>query len=232
MPLSKAERRAILSCALFEGLNGPGLTDALSRMGARRRRYAEGELIFPAGGRLTRCGIVLSGEVMISSADSGERSVRIDRFGPGKLFGHAMVCAGIAESPVEMRCAADCTVLWLDLSPVLDCGETVCRTLALNLMRDFARQNVLLSVKVRILSQKRLRPRIRLWLLDQPAGEDGVIRLPFSKTEWASQLGVDRTALARELSRMRDEGLIEVGRREIRLLRELPGDDRRPEGKE
>ena len=28
------------------------------------------------------------------------------------------------------------------------------------------------------------------------------------------------------------EGLIEVGRREIRLLRELPRDDRRPEGKE
>ena len=44
------------------------------------------------------------------------------------------------------------------------------------------------------------------------------VTLPVNRTELAASLGVDRAALARELARMRDEGLIAVNRRRVCLL--------------
>ena len=47
---------------------------------------------------------------------------------------------------------------------------------------------------------------------------DGEVTLPMNRTALAAYLGVDRTALAREVTRMQEEGLISVNKRRVRLL--------------
>ena len=43
-------------------------------------------------------------------------------------------------------------------------------------------------------------------------------RLPFTYTDLADYLGVDRSAMTRELKNLKDEGIIEVTNRRITLL--------------
>ena len=91
-------------------------------------------------------------------------------------------------------------------------------TLASNLLRDFARQNFFLNRKLRIMSQKRLRDRVKVYLRGQGVAPDGVICVPFSRSEWAEFMGVNRSALSRELSNMQAEGILEIVGKDVRIL--------------
>lgn len=90
--------------------------------------------------------------------------------------------------------------------------------IALNLMQDFARRSLFLNQKIRIMGQKKLRDKLKIYFASFPGSESGSIHLPFSRTELAEYLYADRSALSRELSRMREEGLIDWTGREIHIL--------------
>ena len=72
--------------------------------------------------------------------------------------------------------------------------------------------------KIAMLTQKTLRENIMDYLRHQALLQGSAdIRLPISKRELADYLGVQRPSLFRELKKMKDEGLIEVSNRMIRL---------------
>ena len=48
--------------------------------------------------------------------------------------------------------------------------------------------------------------------------ENGVITLPYNKTELAQFLGVNRSSLSRELNQICDSGLIEMKKNKIKIL--------------
>ena len=52
-----------------------------------------------------------------------------------------------------------------------------------------------------------------------PDGRGVVVEIPFNREELADFLVVDRSALSRELGKLRDEGLIRFERNRFELLR-------------
>ena len=72
--------------------------------------------------------------------------------------------------------------------------------------------------KITMLTQKTLRENLMDYLKQQSIiqGSSKIV-LPFSKKELADYLGVQRPSLFRELKKMKDEGIIEISKRTIRL---------------
>ena len=87
-----------------------------------------------------------------------------------------------------------------------------------NLMQDMAQQLLFFNTKVRILAQKRLRDRLKIYLQTLTPDNKGCYHLLYSRTELADFLCVDRSALSRELCRMRDEKLLEFSGAKIKIL--------------
>ena len=81
-----------------------------------------------------------------------------------------------------------------------------------------AQQLLFFNTKVRILAQKRLRDRLKIYLQTLTPDEKGCYSLPYTRTELADFLCVDRSALSRELCRMRDEGILDFSGAKIHLL--------------
>ncbi len=63
-----------------------------------------------------------------------------------------------------------------------------------------------------------MRDKLKLYFNTLPKQKSGVRKLPLSKTELASFLYADRSALSRELSRMQEEGIIAMEGKEIVIL--------------
>ncbi len=73
--------------------------------------------------------------------------------------------------------------------------------------------------KIAMLMQKTLRENLMDYLTQQAGVQGSVdVRLPISKKELVDCLGVQRPSLFRELKKMKDEGLIDVSNRIIRIL--------------
>lgn len=153
--------------------------------------------------------------------DENGNQISICRFCPGEVFGAELACTGWTTSPVCLRASSGCTVMQLDFSALLSQKTLTCpcrMQVTANLMQDMAQQLLFFNTKVRILAQKRLRDRLKIYLQTLTPDEKGCYSLPYTRTELADFLCVDRSALSRELCRMRDERILDFSGAKIHLL--------------
>lgn len=219
--LKEKDMALLAGCELFRGIAEAELPDALRWLNTAEKTYQKGEMVFMIGDTMTHAGIVLEGTVSVSFLDESDNSVNMNVFSQGNLFGESLAYLGGNKSPVQMEASSKCRIAFFDFKAVMSAKEFsrgYQATLTSNLLRDFARQNFFLNRKLRIMSQKRLRDRVKVYLRGQGIAPDGLICVPFSRNEWAEFMGVNRSALSRELSNMQAEGILEVVGKDVRLL--------------
>lgn len=206
----------------FRGVPADRCADVIRALDGMTRTYRKGEVIRNAGDELAWFGVVRTGEVQAGVFD-GEHDQIIERFGAGEVFGEAIALTN-QRCPVEIRAVRDTKVVLIRVAPLFaghmrPAAAPYVTHLLANLMRDMAEKLVTLNFKLRILREPRLRERVLLYLRNLSGASPGAVRLPYTRAELANYLGVDRSALSRELGRMQDDGLIRLDGREVELLR-------------
>ncbi len=218
---SSQDLSCITNCALFRGVSGDEFEAALEFLCASEKSYKKNTMIFLIGDPFRYAGLVLEGTVELSFLDEGDNSVNMNHFSVGSIYGESLACAEEARSPVQMQALTDCRILFLDLKRIVkaDClAPGYQSVIGANLLRDFARQNVFLNQKVRIMSQRKLRDKLKVFFRQQTMTGEGAIRLRFNRNQLAEFLGVNRSALSRELSMMQEEGILTVEGNHFRIL--------------
>lgn len=207
--------------ALFQGMADGDIRRLLDCLHCPVRRYGRGEFLWHAGDAVPMAGIVLSGGVDAVQYGEDGRAVLTARQEQGGVFGDLLMAAGQA-SPLSLVASAEgAEVLFLPLEGILsDCGRGCACHVALrrSLLAETSRKFWQLRQRVAYLTEPQLRRRILLFLRDRrdETGSD-YFRVPYSRQEMASLLGVNRSALSRELGRMQREGLLEFYRSSFRL---------------
>lgn len=85
-----------------------------------------------------------------------------------------------------------------------------------NMLGIFAHKAFFLTRRVSLLSSGSLRRKLAALLLEHRR-TDGSLALTMNREQMADYLGVTRPSLSRELSAMRDEGLLHIEGRSIRV---------------
>lgn len=188
----------------------------LGCLDARERRFAQGAYIHRMGDVIKTVGLVLDGGVRIESVDVWGNVSVIGVAGPGELFGEAY--AAVLDEPlmVDVVAAQDCTVLFLSLPKVLATCSHACpfhARASANMTAIIARRSLALSRRILHVAPKTIRGKVLAYLSDmsERAGSRE-FDIPFDRQQLADYLGVDRSALSAELSRMQKAGLIETKR--------------------
>ena len=213
---------SIRKCYLFDGIKDEQLTEAIKLLNGRIRKVEKDDFIVQLGGVLRNAGLLLKGKIESSFQNENYDQITMHTFGGGYLFGEAIVINSAKNSPVQVRAVEDSIVLFIDLSAIYqsEIASTLRMILAENLIKSLARKNLILNQKVRILSQKSLRDRILVYLGTLPKDKNGFVKIPFTQTALAEHLGVNRSALSRELGRMQKEELLTVEGKKINLLKQ------------
>lgn len=212
---------------IFQPIPAEELPDLLTLLNAQLRHFSKDETIYNQGQLERMSGVVLKGMAELHFCDENYNLVNLIHLKEGELFGAAMLLAGQRSLPMELLALTDCEVLFLDFSKLIAPDGTVPADLSLaahqltaSLLQEFARRLQFLNTRVRILSQRRLRDKVKVYLQGLPRTGDGVISLPMNRNRLAEYLSVDRSALSRELSHLQHDGLLEVRGRTVRLLDE------------
>ena len=210
---------SIRKCYLFDGIKDEQLTEAIKLLNGRIRKVEKDDFIVQLGGVLQNAGLLLKGKIESSFQNENYDQITMHTFTGGYLFGEALVINDAKNSPVQVRAVEDSIVLFIDLSAIYqsEIASTLRMILAENLIKSLARKNLILNQKVRILSQKSLRDRILIYLGTLPKDKNGFVKIPFTQTALAEYLGVNRSALSRELGRMQNEKLLIVDGRRMKL---------------
>ena len=209
-------------CPLFAGISRQELGQMLSCLDGKITGIAKGNPVFLEGDRAEFVGVVLSGVVQIVRDDYyGNRSV-LTVVSPGGLFGEAFACAGVETLPVSAMVLQDCTVLLLDCRRVLTGCSNACpfhSRLVRNLLQGIAQKNLMLTQKIRCMSQKTTQEKLMEFLLEQ-AKQQGSAEfvIPYDRQALADYLGVERSAMSAEISKLKKAGRIDCSGSRFRVL--------------
>ena len=200
-------------CALFEGREERELSEMLACLGAVQSRWGKGQTILAEGDPAERFGIVLEGSLQVLREDYyGNRSL-LAVVHPGELFAEAFACAGVEQIPVSVVAAEECCVLMMERHRVLALCGNACgfhNQLVSNLLRVVSGKNLMLNRKIEIMSHKTTREKLMTYLLWQAKEKDSrEFAIPFDRQGLADYLGVERSAMSAELSKLGKEGVME-----------------------
>lgn len=214
--------RALLNSPLFEGIKNDDIDKLLPCLDATQRTYRKQELLIMSGNTVEFIGIVLKGTVRILREDMFGNRLILGDAEQYDMFGEAFACTYPSSIPYSVIAVEDTTVMWLRFRRITTPCSSTCEfhsTLIENMMKILASKNIFLNRKIEHLSKKSIRLKIMAFLIDQAENSKGLtFSIPFSRSELADYLCVDRSALSRELSKMRDEGLIDLHKNSFKIL--------------
>lgn len=207
---------------LFQGVEDNDLEAMLSCLGAMERKYRKNDVILLAGTKVTSVGILIDGRAQITRDDAEGNRAILSELENADLFAEAYVAAGSMEVPITVIATSDCRIIWIPFNKIVGTCSNACgfhKTLVQNMMRVIAVKNIWMNEKMRILSCKTTKEKLMTYLSDysERVGKNQ-FKIPFSRNELADFLSVDRSAMSRELSRLRDEGYLNYHKNEFKLL--------------
>ena len=211
----------MLGIDLFENVRNNEVLELLKCIGIKTKVFKKGTVIVKQTGKIDFLGVVLSGNATISKTDTMGNKTIVEELKMNDIFGHNIVCCGLNKSPVDIIANNECEVLFLPFEKVVTPCEKLCpyhMQLIKNVMKMISKRNSLLNDKIDIIGQKTTRDKI-LALLETYKNGEKVFSIPYSREEMAKFLHVDRSAMSRELCRMRDEGILRFNKNHFEMLK-------------
>ena len=207
---------------LFSGIEPTDMEGMLGCIGYHARTFQKGEIIAFEEENINHVGVVLDGAVDMVKEDVWGNRTMLLRSYREDIFGETFACGEDSLSVVTFVAAQDCKVLFLSFCRVMHTCTHACvfhQTLIENMVRIIARKNRELMRKVEVVSKKTLREKILAYLSIQSQTQGRKqFEIPLGRVEWAEYLCADRSALTRELAKMKEEGLIDYHRNHFKIL--------------
>ena len=191
-------------------------------LSAREVTPGRGEFIMASPGTAPLMGVVLEGEVEMISEDYFGKKSLLTVLSVGSVFGESYSCVKARNRTIAYQASGKCRVLLLDYDRILHACKLVCRfhhRMIENMVELIAEKNLELIEKLEVTSRTSIREKLLTYLTRQAERAGSLtFTVPLGRTELAEYLCADRSAMTRELSRMREEGLIDFNKRTFTLL--------------
>jgi CRP-like cAMP-binding protein len=198
---------------IFHGVEISEIKSLLVFLTAQRKSYKKGEIILSEGETTDCIGVVLSGLAMLQLGDIWGNNSVLGSVRPGGTFAEAYVCLSDEPLMIHVVAAEDSEILFLNMRPVLEASlspDSLNIRLMRNLLTISARKIMQFSRRILYTNPKTIRKRVMLFLTEcVRRGGNHTFTISFNRQQLADYLGVDRTSLCGELSRMRHDGLLD-----------------------
>lgn len=207
---------------LFADIQEKDILPMLKCLQAKVNSFGKDDFIRNEGDAADFIGIVLDGTIHILHYDmNGNRNITAS-FSSGDMFAEAISCAEIPSLPFSIQAVTDCQILFLKEQQLLHPCHENCdfhSRLVQNLIRIISRKNMLLNQKLRYLSHKTTAEKLLDFLNDQAKRHySNEFTIPFDRQALADYLGVERSALSAEISKLKKQGILDTRRSWFRLL--------------
>ena len=168
--------------------------------------------IFHTGDLIHEIGIIESGSVNIENIDLlGNKSI-LSNISQGQIFAETYA---ICHEPmlVDVVAIEDTQVLFADLDILLRHAKIM-----QNILKLSVQKNLVLSNRIFCTSAKTIRSRLLTYLsMESVKAGNTTFQIPFDRQQLADYLNVDRTALSKELGKMRTDGILDFYKNKFTL---------------
>lgn len=205
---------------IFDNIAEDELEKMMECFHAKHKKFASASNLMGHRSADLRLGVLLSGEADLIRYDyEGYRNI-MEHLTAGDVFGD-YVNAVVGADELAVVSDKKCEVLFIDYRHVIKRCPNACSyhsTLVHNLLQIMTEKVYDLRAHLGVLSQRSLRTKLLTYFRMLAKQRDAeTFTLPFTLADLADYLYIDRSAMLREMKKLREEGLIVSQGRKITL---------------
>lgn len=213
---------ALSASPLFNQILREDIQLMLHCLNPRVQRYKRGVTLANFGDVFLGIGIVVEGEIVIAKESiAGNRTI-MTVLKKGEMFGEMVSFSDNKVWPATVTAQSDCVVIFVSPEKVISQCDKMChyhQKLIDNILKIMSKKALMLNRKVEYLSIRSLRGKLCAYLIEQNRQQGlPIFSLPMNRDELADFFNVARPSISRELSKMKDEGLIDFHKASFKII--------------
>ncbi|MDR0222030.1 MAG: Crp/Fnr family transcriptional regulator [Oscillospiraceae bacterium] len=210
---------------LFRGVSRAEITRVCGCLRGEVRNYAKGEAVIREGDSVRRVGVVLKGRARSVKTGVSGRNFTVALLNEGSYIGVLLAFSSERKSHVTVEATERLSVLFLPASKLIGKCEKSCPAhdrVIYNVIEAVSEKALLLHERNDCLIKNTVREKTLTFLTRYSEKEGaGAFEIPFDREGMAEYLNVDRSALSRELSRMKKEKIIDFYKNTFKILTKI-----------
>ena len=211
----------ISKSALFQNVSAESIEKMIPCFDMKKRSFSEKDIIPTSEGTKEYVCLLLEGAVSVSRISIDGSLDLLEYLEDSGVFGDAFAFANREDEFITV-CEKDCSVLYIEKSHITKRCSNACQhhtQVVENMLQLMSNKVVHLTEKVDILSHRSIRGKLMSYFRIQSTKQNNLtFELPFSLLKLANYLCIDRSAMMRELKKMKEEEMIELDGRMVTLL--------------
>lgn len=189
--------------------------------GVREERFRAGETVYDFAEGRKYLGLIARGSAVIQRIDrQGGRTI-LEHLESGGVFGEMLMFENVTGDSITVVAETACRVWFMAADQVTKRCEKACAhhtQVVENMFQLVAEKATSLYERVEVLSRRSIRDKLMCYFsLMAAKNRSGEFSLPFSLSALADYISTDRSAMMRELKKMRQEELVDVHGRKVLL---------------
>jgi len=208
---------SLSNCPVFTGIPREELEKILSSTRHFKKSYQVGDLIAIAGEPCNYLMCLLDGSVKAEMIDFSGKVIKLEDMKAPDVLASAFIFGQKNIFPVNIAANEHTVILYIPRYDFLKMLQMNLRLLQ-NFLNNVSSRAQFLSDKIKFLSFKTIKGKIAQYILKQALPGQDMVELKMPQHALAELFGVTRPSFARSLGEMAEEGIIEVDRRQIRIL--------------
>lgn len=204
--------------SIFEGIEEEDIKKMLKCFDAKTRTFKKDRTIVTNIINIKMIGIILEGTANVERYDyNGNRSI-IEKLEKNSVFGEVFSRLG---SDISVIATSDCEVLFIEYEHLIKRCKKGCiyhSILTNNVLQLLSKKIVDLNKRLEILSKRTIRDKLLSYFeLLANNNPKRSFNLPFTYTDLADYLSIDRSAMMREIKNLKEDGIIKTEGKKITI---------------
>jgi CRP-like cAMP-binding protein len=214
---------------LFKGIEPKDCHRMIDCFNAEIKSFKPGGRIMDYSDNPDKLGIVLNGTaVMVRYDINGVRSI-MESLEEQSVFGVYFTFTASQRSSIEIIAETDCEIMFVKRSEITKRCENACHChskVVENLLELMSEKAISLNERIEVLSQRSIEEKLIscLSIIEEKTPKGKAPQIPFSTTALSDYLCVNRSALQREISRLKKSGVLTITKRKFKLVRSNDSD--------
>ena len=210
----------MVDCDLFKNITEEEFEKMEKCFNVKKINFNKDQVILTNTKNAGTVGIVLSGEAQLIRLDyMGSRTI-LAEYLPGDFFGY--VFSNVSSGEVSVQTKTTSEIMFLDYDHIINRCKKNCsyhNTVIENMIEILSKKIYLQNQRIEILTKRSIREKLLEYFntLSKKSSSKNIY-LPFTYTDLADYLSIDRASMMREIKNLKDDGLIITKNKMIKLL--------------
>lgn len=204
---------------IFQNIEKEDINKMLKCFEAKKRVFKKESIIMNYLGNTSTIGIITKGKAELIRNDyNGNRTI-IETLTEDDIFGEVFSSYNINE--LSIKASEETEVLFIDYYHITKRCKKACpyhSKLVENTLNILSEKIVNINERIEILAKRTIREKLLAYFdIMSKKRLSKTFTIPFTYTDLADYLGVDRSAMQREIKNLKEDNLITTNRKKITL---------------